>query len=493
MRFLFAKQFKSQVPLVYPLFFQKKKFLRSGKPIFDRLVEKAIKSKIFEGNAGEIHAHYSERPNLPKTIVFISLGDPKKLRASKILNHLGGAVRELKKQKGVEVSLMVSKELEPYAQTIAEAFVLTNYDPAQFKTGKAAKKRKEHDLKTCTFVGAIPRQFRENIEKGGFIAEAVNYVRDLVNGPPNIVSTEYVEKEAQKTAKEFGHTIKVFHKKDLVKLGMNGILAVNRGSKSEARLIILEYRPEGKMGSPIALVGKGIIFDSGGYNLKPTGFIEEMHLDMAGAAAVLGIFRLLKKLHVPHHIIGLIPITENCIDAEAYKPSEIITMYNGKTVEITNTDAEGRLILGDAMAYAVKQWKPRYLIDIATLTGACMIALGDRFAGLFGNDKELKKLLERAGKETDELVWPMPMHPDFDAAMKGEISDLRNGEEMPRYAGASKGAAFLKAFVGKTKWAHLDIAGVAFVKNPKKYETKRATGYGVRLMTRFFELLHNKL
>lgn len=491
MKFTFAKKLKSEFPAIIPIFFQKRKFLKTGQKSIDTIVEKALKTKVFEGRRGEIYTHTQERKNLPGNIVFISLGDPKKLKPAKLLNHLGKSLKEAKKKKGNAISFFAPKELETYGQVIAEALTLTGYDPAQYKTGKEATKRKAYDIQACMLVGPATKSFVQAVERGRLIADAVNMTRDLVNGPPNIVKTSYVEKEALEIAKEFGYKITVLKNKDMEKLGMNGILAVNRGSKEEARLIVMEYWPDGvdKKTQPIVVVGKGVIFDSGGYNLKPSGFIEDMHLDMAGAAAVLGLFKVLKKLKVPVPVIGITPVTENSIDSDSYKPSEIITTYAGKTVEITNTDAEGRMILCDAITYAIKNYKPRYLVDIATLTGACMIALGDRYAGLFTNDKELKKFIRKAGDETDELVWPMPIHPDFVNSMKGEISDLRNGEDAPRYAGASKGAAFLREFVGKTKWAHLDIAGVAYGKNPKPYEAKRATGYGVRLMVKFLEQL----
>lgn len=494
MKFTFSKNFNPKFPLIFPVFSSKKKPAPSGKMAFDRLVEKMLEAKVFEGMPGETHLHACEQKNMPKNIIFVSLGDPEKLKAPKLLGYLGGAVKKVKQEKGNELSFHLPKQLESFGETIAEAFELASYDPARYKTGKEARKRKEHQIEMCAMIGNPSKTFREAVAKGNLIAQATNLAREWVNGPPNIVGPEFFEEEAKKIAQEFGYGIRILRKKELEKIGMNGILAVNRGSIKEPRLIILEYKPDlentpSDREKPIVIAGKGIIFDSGGYNLKPSGYIEDMHLDMAGAAATLALFRLLKILRVPYPVIALMPVTENCIDANAYKPSEIITMYDGKTVEITNTDAEGRLILGDALAYAVKEYKPRYLIDIATLTGACMVALGDRYAGLFSNDPVLRKLLRKAGDQTDELTWPLPIHPDFAQSMKGEISDLRNGEDSPRYAGASKAASFLKEFIGKTKWAHLDIAGVAYVKNPKKYETKRATGFGVRLLIRFLELL----
>jgi len=237
------------------------------------------------------------------------------------------------------------------------------------------------------------------------------------------------------------------------------------------------------------LVGKGLVFDSGGYNLKPLKAIEDMQQDKAGGAVVLGVFRLLKKINIKQRVVGVIPLTENLIDAEALKPSEVITAYNGKTVEIRNTDAEGRLILADALSYGVEQYKPGYIIDIATLTGACIIALGDRYAAVEGTDRKLIKALLQAGKDTDELLWEMPMNKEFSEIMKGRIADYRNADDGTAFLGGTmKAGAFLKFFVGKCKWAHIDIAGVTYVDRPKAYDYPMATGFGLRM---FMEFLKN--
>jgi leucyl aminopeptidase len=252
----------------------------------------------------------------------------------------------------------------------------------------------------------------------------------------------------------------------------------------------LEYSPRGvdPKEAPIVLVGKGILFDSGGYNLKPRGSIEDMQLDKAGAAAVLAVIKLAHKVGIKRRVISVMPFTENLIGGRALKPSEILKTYSGKTIEITNTDAEGRLILADAVAYAVDKFKPKHLIDVATLTGACMVALGSRYAGLFTNNQELAGALRTAGDEVDELLWPLPLTKEHREKMKGVYADLRNADlGSERDAGASKGAAFIAEFVGKTKWAHLDIAGPAWVTDPKKYESKGATGFGVRALLRFLE------
>lgn len=489
MKFSFSQNYQKNVALLYPVFLEKKKLLTSGLKPIDALLQKLHQEKHFEGRLGEVIVKHSDMKNMPDRIVFFCLGDQKKINITKILNYVGSAVQHAKKEKGSKISFFLPKTLDVFAQTIAEALIMANYNPAIFKTGKSKKKIQEHDLSEIIFV-TQGNASKAGLEKGRLMAEAVNTVRGYVNSPPNIMTPEYLENEAKQIAEKNGYALRVFNKKDLQKMGMNTILAVNRGSSKEAKLIVLEHWPAGQEHkNPVVLAGKGIIFDSGGYNLKPTNYIENMHLDMSGAASVLGVFMLLKKFNIPFPVVGVMPVTENLIDANAVLPSEIITSYNGKTIEITNTDAEGRLILADALAYSVKEFKPRYLLDIATLTGSCMVALGDRYAGLFGNDKTLMKLTREAGKETDELVWPLPMHPDYKKALEGEISDLKNGETGPRYAGAAKAAFFLQEFVGKSKWVHLDIAGPAYTENPKKYEAKRGTGFGVRLFMKLLEKL----
>ena len=472
--------------LIVSVFTKKKKCLPIGVAALDSILKKHILQKEFRGKAGETLTRHYEKTGVPQYIIFVSFGDSEKLKHGDVLAHMAAAIKIAKNHKKTDVHILLTKELEQFGQALGETLELTNYEPARYKTGKAKKELEKKHIKKCTFIGA-GAETKKHIQKGELIGEATNAVRDWINGPPNHTTPEFMENIACELSKTHGYKLTVLKKKELEKLGMNLLLAVNRGSAKEARLLILEHAPAGtEKDDPIVLIGKGIIFDSGGYNLKPSGHIENMHLDMSGAASVLGVFQLLKKFGIQKRIIGITPVTENCIDAIATKPSEIVTSYAGKTVEITNTDAEGRLILADALAYAVKEYKPLCMIDIATLTGACMIALGEQFAGLFGTDDKLMDSLKKSGDAIDELLWHLPLHPEFSKAMKGEISDLHNSEP-GRFAGASKGAAFLKEFVGKTPWAHLDIAGPAYTTAPKPYESKRATGFGVRLFMHFLE------
>lgn len=451
--------------------------------------------KEFEPKEGRTYFLYQQTfKNLPRRILLLGLGKSKKLKTSSVMACFGASIKAVMPHKPRTLSLIFPEPLTQFTQAIAEALTLGQYQPgALYKTGKAAKKMGEQRVKTLEII--TNKKLKEeaaSFRKGLLIGGAANELRDWVNAPPNRASAQFFEDRSREIAKETGAKLRILKNKELLKLGMGALLSVNRGSPDEARLIIMDYHPKGisPQEKPIVLAGKGIIFDSGGYHLKPAGHLEDMQLDKAGAATVIALPRLLYRFGVQKRVVVVAPFTENLIGATATKPSEIIKTYSGKTVEITNTDAEGRLVLCDAIAYAIDTFKPSFLLDIATLTGACMIALGERYAGLFGNDKELMEKLKTAGEAVDELLWPMPIHKDDAEKLKGYYADLQNHDQgTARNAGASKGAAFLQEFVGKTKWAHLDIAGPAFVSDPKKYEVKGATGFGLRVLLKFIENL----
>lgn len=485
MKLTFVKKSGKKSLVIVPVFGKEKPSERR----FANLLKSLATSKEFSGKAGESYFIYSLH------VVFVGFGPSKKLTNEKILSGFAVAAKGAHTHRAKSVSVLFADCLASFAEHVGRAFVLGSYQPsAPYKTGAAKKKLAEARLSSLEVVAKNPsRELRAAVQKGIAIADATNEVRDWVNAPPNFANAAFFDEKAKEAAKISGARLTILHKKELEKLNMGALLGVNRGSPDEARLVILDYTPKGAdpKKKPIVFVGKGILFDSGGYNLKPRGHIEDMQLDKAGASAVLALFKLLPILNVQQRIISVAPFTENLIGKHALKPSEILTTYSGKTVEITNTDAEGRLVLCDAIAYAIDTYKPEFLVDIATLTGACMVALGDRYAGLFGNNAPLMKKLRRAGKDTDELLWPLPIHKDFAAKMKGVYADLRNAEP-DRDAGASKGAAFLKEFVGKTPWAHLDIAGPAFTNEPKKYQHKGATGFGLQLLARFVEYYANR-
>jgi leucyl aminopeptidase len=486
---------QTQIPkknnfLVLPIFEDENLSLPSDLFALKKLIEARQNNKDFNAKAGQTLILYPDTANLPQSVLLFGFGKKKNIKGESARNHAAHICKAVKQHKKEEVALYLPRTLEKYSQEIAEGITLANYNPNLYQTGKAKIANNKKTIKKLEVVIAESKAKKE-IEKknktGLALAEAVNYTRDLVNAPNNIINPDTLAREAKKLAKETKCKVTILDKKHLEKLKMGALLGVNKGSKIEAKMVIFEYKPAGaKKEQPILLVGKGITFDSGGYNLKPTQGITNMKEDMAGAATVFGVFKALKDLNIKKHIIGITPLTENMIGSSAQAVNDVITTYSGLTVEVTNTDAEGRLVLADAVNYGVKKFKPKYVIDLATLTGACMVALGDRYAGLFSNNNALAEALKKAGEETGDLVWQLPIHADFRKKMKGKIADLINSEGSG-LAGASKGAAFIEFFIEKTAWAHLDIAGVAFVKDPRPYDPDCATGFGVRLLAKFLE------
>jgi len=311
-------------------------------------------------------------------------------------------------------------------------------------------------------------------------AEAQNRARDLQSLPSNVATPSYLANRAEEIAAAHNAlSVEVFGRDEIAAKEMGGLVAVSQGGAEDPRLIVLRYAGGGS-GETLGLVGKGVTFDTGGISLKTPAGMHEMKMDMSGAAAVLEAVGAIAELGLELNLIAVVPSTENMPSGTAVKPGDIITQYNGTTVEVNNTDAEGRLILADALAYAIEQGADR-VVDIATLTGAVMIALGSSYAAVISNDDTLAGEVEAVGRETGELVWRLPLHPEYKALMKGTVADLTNAAAK-RKAGTISAAAFLEEFVGETPWAHLDIAGTAWDVG-REYSGNDASGYGVRLLT----------
>ena len=327
--------------------------------------------------------------------------------------------------------------------------------------------------------------WKEEISGNEKVLRHINANRQLQSLPANIANPEGVEKRARAMAKEFGLTIKVFQKEQLEKMGAGGILSVGKGSAIPPRMIILEYKPSGAKASKnlkkLALVGKGVTFDTGGISLKPGSDMHEMKYDMSGASAVLHSIAAISQLKLNIHVVATIGLAENMPSSTAMKPGDVYTAYNGKTIEVQNTDAEGRLILGDLLAYTGKHYKPDFMVNLATLTGACLVALGHFYAGLFSENELISEKLKLASKDSLEPLWQMPMGPLYQAQLESNIADFNNIGE--RYGGASSAASFLSVFVDENiPWAHIDIAGIAWMKKGFNVYPTVATGYGVRLL-----------
>ncbi|MDP8265344.1 MAG: leucyl aminopeptidase [Candidatus Aceula meridiana] len=320
----------------------------------------------------------------------------------------------------------------------------------------------------------------------------VNLTRDLVNDNADVVNSNTIEKTIRHIVSgKKNISLKILTEKELKKKGLNLLLAVNKGSKYPPKLIIVNYRGSSKKGDYTAIVGKGVTFDTGGLNLKPTGYIETMRLDMGGAGAVIGTLKNTISLKIKKNILFVCGVVENAIGPNAYKPGDVVKSYDGKTVEVANTDAEGRLVLADALSYLVKNYKPARIIDLATLTGACVVALGYDYSGLVSSDDNFAKKVLAAANDTDDRAWQLPSYNGLKDHLKSQYADIKNTGLPKGAAGTMSAGEFLRQFVGKTKWAHLDIAGTAFVAGPSRmYFGYGATGAGVRLLT---DLLKNKL
>ncbi|MCD6459189.1 leucyl aminopeptidase [bacterium] len=368
-------------------------------------------------------------------------------------------------------------------RVFAEALVLSRFNFKKFKSGKNKSDDKDKkDINVC-FVGVPRGDFKKGLLYGQIIADNVNIVRKIVNTPSNALIPESIAEEARNICKNIpALNCTVFDEKELEKRAMNGILSVGKASVNPPRFIIIDYTPEEKKeDKPIVVVGKGVSFDSGGISLKPPGGMEKMKYDMAGAGAVLGIMKSMAELKLPQRVVGLIPTAENMPGGKAYKPGDVITMASEITVEVISTDAEGRMILADALHYASTEYKPKAIIDMATLTGACMVALGNKAIAVMGNNRGLIRRIIKHSENSGERVWELPMWDDYDDMIKSETADIKNSGGPG--AGTIVGGVFLRKFVKNAPWAHLDIASTAWVDGNKKgYLCKGATGAGVRLL-----------
>ncbi len=337
------------------------------------------------------------------------------------------------------------------------------------------------DPDTLTLVefdaGRVP-QVQVGARRGQVVAQGAVLARDLINQPANVATPAMMAETGRQVAAEHGLDCQILEEADMAELGMGSLLAVTRGSERPAKFIILEHKPEGGSGPPVVLAGKGITFDTGGTSLKPVKDMYKMKGDMGGAAAVLGVMGAIAALDLPRHVIGLAPCCENQPDGRAYLPGDVLRAMNGVTIEVMSTDAEGRLILADALAYAAR-YEPAAVIDLATLTGACVIALGEGVAaGLFATDDWLAQRLQAAGEASGERLWRLPLWDDYKQKIESPVADVRNSGG--RYGGVGASAVFLQQFIGQYPWAHLDVAGMTYKSRPAKEEG--ATGFGVGLL-----------
>jgi leucyl aminopeptidase len=418
-------------------------------------------------------------PERPARALVVGLGRREDLDAERLRVAAALVAKEAGKLNAASLawSLPEGDVAEALAEGIVTGTILGAYRFDEFKSSDPDDPVPP-SLESIALLG--PEDVAAAAETARVCAEAQNRARDLQSLPSNVATPSYLARRAREIASAHPTVrVEVLGREEIAAKKMGGLVAVSQGSAEEPQLIVLRYE-NGGSGETLGLVGKGVTFDTGGISLKTAAGMQEMKMDMSGAAAVLCAVRAIAELELQVNLIAVIPSTENMPSGTAIKPGDIITQYNGKTVEVNNTDAEGRLILADALAYAVEQGAER-IVDVATLTGAVMIALGSTYAAVIGNDDDLVGALEAVGRETGELVWRLPLHPEYKALMKGTFADLTNAAAK-RKAGTISAAGFLEEFVGETPWAHLDIAGTAWdVGRP--YTGNDASGYGVRLLT----------
>ncbi|MBN2137487.1 MAG: leucyl aminopeptidase [Sedimentisphaerales bacterium] len=445
----------------------------------------------FKGKEDSSAVVYGGEKTGAKRILLLGLGDRKELNADTVRKASAVAAKRAVALKAKTVAfalhIAIANRLEPaqLGRAVAEGiyFGAYKYDEYVTKTDNGRLKSIKVDV-----VDSDPSRLAElskSLAVGAAIGESQSYARTLANRPGNVINPPALANEAKKLARSLKNvTCTVFDEKQLKAKGMGGILAVGSGSKTPPRLITLKYNggPKAAKKPLVALVGKAITFDSGGISIKPSANMDQMKLDKSGGIAVLAAIRAIAKLKLPVNVIGIVPSAENMPGGASYRPGDIVKTFSGKTVEILNTDAEGRMLLCDALAYAVKS-KAGVIIDIATLTGACMVALGKYKAGLMGNDDNLIAQLEKASEESGESVWHMPSGKEYAKEMKSQIADLKNIGS--RWGGACTAAAFLGQFVEKTTWAHLDIAGMDLFEKAADHCSEGSTGFGVRLLTAY--------
>jgi leucyl aminopeptidase len=449
-------------------------------------LERMIELHEFKGNSNSLLSiPFIHKNESISHIICVGLGSVQNFELEMYRRAVARTIQKANglKSKTADLFIPTTKEISQKI-LIHETIIIagmTQYHFDDYLTQDDAKQSKIEEL--SIIVENTDTALQKEAEEAKIITDSINMARHWIDSPPIAVTPHYLATRAQEIAHMHGLEVAVFDERQIIAMGMGGLAGVSRGSDADCQLVILEYKTEKKDAPTIALVGKGITFDSGGLSLKPAQSMETMKDDMSGAAAVIATMQVIAQLKPSINVIALAPLSENLPSGKAIKPGDILKFYNGKTAEIKNTDAEGRLILADALSYAVKHYKPDAIIDIATLTGACAYALGPFYTGLMSLHNDLAEKIIVSGNRSGDLVWRLPMGDDYKKAIKSDVADLSNTGDGRVKAGAITAAHFLQNFVGETPWAHLDIAGTAFDVPGIPYFKPGATGAGIRLLT----------
>jgi leucyl aminopeptidase len=447
------------------------------------------KSGDFTGRLWSQSLLYNPHAAGPQRVLLLGVGRPDQLDLERVRQAAARAVKRTSDLNLSEVAILFptrSKlDATALAQALTEGCILGDYKYDRYLTAREGPPR---GVKSVTLVvqedGPAAAALQAGVDRGIVLGDVVCRTRDMVNAPGNELTPTEMANRAAAAAKKHGYRCEVLERRDIQKVGMGGLLAVAQGSDQPPRFIVLEYEGAGHKSAPFVVVGKGLTFDAGGICLKPATKMDEMKGDMAGGAAALGLVEAAARLGVHARVVGLVPATENLLGGSAYRPGDILKMLNGKTVFVDNTDAEGRLILGDALAYA-QRYHPRAIVDLATLTGAVLVALGQVATAVLGNDRTLVQRLIDSGARTFERLWELPLWEEFDEMIKSPIADIKNSGG--KNGGTITAAAFLRHFVGTTPWAHLDIAGTSYLDKAEGYRPAGGTGVGIRLLIDYIE------
>ncbi len=480
----------SEEAVIIPLF-KDTRTLKGSIRQLDRICDSEISRYLaeghFDGSAGKTRLLPLRTDTRLCHVLLVGLGERPKLDVEKIAHYAGTASRQLKGLKIKKAHLLI--DLAPagaarksFLRAFLKGYLLARHN---FNLKTESKDKKPAAETLVISCGREKARLSRTVQQAKTIIDHIGKVRDMVNSPANTMTPDDMAREARTLSKSCGFSCRVLNLKEIEKKKMGGILSVAKGSVEEPKLIVMEYNMDRRRLPLVCLVGKGVTFDSGGISLKSWEHMNEMKGDMAGGAVVINTLAAAAKMKLPVRIVGIVPCVENMPSSRALKPGDIIHTYSGKTIEVISTDAEGRLILSDAITYA-REFNPSVVVDIATLTGACLIALGTRIAGVFGTSQKHIQQLVRAGAATGEPVWQLPLDDTFQDMVKGDITDYKNYSG--RYGSSITAAALLAEFAGQTPWFHIDIAGTFWTDSSKvSYHSKGSTGYGVDLLIRFLE------
>jgi leucyl aminopeptidase len=457
----------------------------------DGLLARLMSRGDFTGRPEEALVVYPEDPGFAADrVLLIGVGRRADYSMQGLRKAVGKAVREAERMRVDEMAVALghierkSEQMGAHfaARGAVEGAALAAWDYRELRTEISQDDEPTVRLSSMAIIATSEEEaeeMRSGADVGRIVADGENLARELATKPGNIATPSHLADVAREIAEEGGMEITVFDRAAMEREGFGGMLGVAAGSEEEPRFIVMEYRGGGSDEAPVALVGKGVTFDAGGISIKPAQKMEEMKYDMSGAAAVLGAMQAVARLRPRVNVVALVPATENLPSGRAIKPGDVLTMYSGKTVEVINTDAEGRLILADALAYAREKYAPQAMIDAATLTGSVVVGLGHHATGLMGNDGDLMDEVRAVGERTGERCWPLPLWDEYRKQLDSAVADLQNTGGRP--AGSLTAGWFLKEFVGEIPWVHLDIAGTAWAEEPVSYLRKGATGVPTRL------------